>query len=144
MEVILLRCDTFGKKNCSMVRISKKFLGYRVLVRHLLIGWQVNTDASFKLLIFCTYRGDTSNFRYMATKVPFEAGDYLIFRPKVDRWVGSIQRDYGGLIKQFFFLNRKKILASSYFVNQSGLVWRTLSKNIKKSIFSSKVIIPSP
>ena len=42
-----------------------------------------------------------SNFKYMATKVPFEAGDYLIFRPKVDRWVDSTQCDYGGL-------NRKK------------------------------------
>ena len=27
----------------------------------------------------------------MATKVPFEAEDYLIFRPKFDRWVDSTQ-----------------------------------------------------
>ena len=33
----------------------------------------------------------------MATKVPFEAGDFLIFRPKVDRCVDSTQSDYGGL-----------------------------------------------
>ena len=34
----------------------------------------------------------------MATKVAFEAGDYLIFKPKVDRWVNFTQCDYGGLI----------------------------------------------
>ena len=32
----------------------------------------------------------------MATKVPFGAGDYLIFRPK-GRWVDFTQCDYGGL-----------------------------------------------
>ena len=37
----------------------------------------------------------------MATKVPFVAGDYLIFRPKVDRWVDFTQCDYGGLIADF-------------------------------------------
>ena len=31
----------------------------------------------------------------MATQVPFEAGDCLISRPKVDRWVDSTQCDYG-------------------------------------------------
>ena len=38
--------------------------------------------------------GDTSNFRYMVTKVPFEAGDYLIFRLKVDRWVDPSRCNY--------------------------------------------------
>ena len=34
----------------------------------------------------------------MATKVPLEAGDYLICRSKVDQWVDFTQCDYGGLI----------------------------------------------
>ena len=45
---------------------------------------------------------DTSNFKYMVTKVPFEAGGYLIFRPEVDRCVDSTQCDYGGLKKGMF------------------------------------------
>ena len=65
-------------------------------VRHLLIGCQVNTDAWFKWLISVSI-GDTSNFRCMATKVLFEAGDYLIYRPKVDRWVDFTHCDYGSL-----------------------------------------------
>ena len=40
--------------------------------------------------------GDTSNFKYMITRVPFETRNYLIFRPKVDRWADSI-RSYWGL-----------------------------------------------
>ena len=38
----------------------------------------------------------------MVIKVPFKVGDYLIFMPKVDRWVDSTQCDYGGLIAFFY------------------------------------------
>ena len=63
-------------------------------VRYFVIACQVSTDTWFKWLMFRTYKG--SNFKYMVTKIPFGAGDYLIFRPKVDQWVDSTQCDYGG------------------------------------------------
>ena len=60
---------------------------------------------------------DTSNFRYMATKVPSEAGDYLIFRPKVDRWVDSTQCDYVGLI---FEMSKFRNISHSTFGCSKG------------------------
>ena len=45
--------------------------------------------------------------------------------------------------KRFFFL-RKKILASWYFANQSGIVWGKFSQNKKKIIFWSKLTMLFP
>ena len=44
----------------------------------------------------------------MATKLLFEAGDYLIFGPKVDRCVDSTQCDYGGLRRVYRYIRSKK------------------------------------
>ena len=86
----------FWGKNSS---ILKKYLGYRARLYSSFVDrlsgqyWRLIQMTNFYIPI-----GDTSNFRYIATKVPFEARDYLIFRPKVDRWVDSTQCQYGGLI----------------------------------------------
>ena len=73
-------------------RLAGQCLIRSCLIRSCLSGLMLDLNYSYSLPI-----GDTSNFKYTATKVPFEAGDYLIFRPKVDRWVDSTQCDYGEL-----------------------------------------------
>ena len=88
---------------------------------------------------------DTSNFKYMSTKVPFEAGDYLIFRPKVDRWVDFTQYDYGGL--RYFpyreFVKLKKCLIKNV---TSHIVFSSDDNSLLKASFFSKIfmIISNP
>ena len=87
----------FWGKNSSIVRFSKVFGISRTML--FVIFWSaIRSLLTLDLNVQCSVSiGDTSNFSYMATKVPFEAGDFLIFRPKVDRCVDSTQSDYGGL-----------------------------------------------
>ena len=97
----------FWGKNSSIVRVLKKFLGYRALCCLSFVDqlsgqhWRLNQMFNVSYL-----SGFTSNLRYMVIIVPFEAGGYMILRPKVDRWVDFTQFDYGGLIKNDITLTK--------------------------------------